>query len=545
MAQRLLILGLDGAGFDFVSRLCAEGHTPNLRALAVAGALGPLRATTPPITGPAWLGLASGLAPDQTGVADFLVRRAPATMRPISSRDFRGRAFWEPIGAAGGRVAVVNFPILFPPYPVNGVMVSGFGADESTQWTYPETLKSELLEVAGRGYSLTVNYHHDVYGDAIRLLDDLEASLERRIRIAEHVCRRHGPWDLFFLVLSETDWLLHRVWADLHASHPAHDPARSPAVAERALGFWSRVDAVIPRLIEAMGPDTGVLVCSDHGFGANTKTIKINLLLEREGLLARRPSAARRGASLRRAAEAAAKRAGAASARLGGPVGRALALARRRARRLLPRDDSAYLAATIDFDRSAAFDPGHTIPFGGLYVSPRVERGGTQYEREIERVEACLGEFAAKTGVSLEWRRTWLDAGGRAETLPDLLVWGDDWACTFSKADFEGEVLVEGPFSTRHTGSHRELGIYLASGGGFEKASSAEASILDVAPTVLAYFGLAAPPDRRGRVLHELLGRDTSALTPAPQAEAAADSEATRDEEDDVRERLKGLGYIE
>ena len=90
MPPRLLILGLDGAGYDLISRLCEEGVTPNLRDLARGGAIGPLTATTPPITGPSWLGFASGLTPDQTGVPDFLLRQGEFGMRPISSRDFRG-----------------------------------------------------------------------------------------------------------------------------------------------------------------------------------------------------------------------------------------------------------------------------------------------------------------------------------------------------------------------------------------------------------------------------------------------------------------------
>ena len=545
MATRLFILGLDGAGHDLVSRLCAEGVMPNLAALARAGSIGPLRSTVPPITGPSWLGLSTGLDAAQTGIADFLVRRPPLfELRPIGSRDFAGRAVWDAVGAAGGRVAVFNFPILFPPYPVNGVMVSGFGTDESTQWTYPAELKAELLAAVGGDYNLTVNYHHEVYDDAHRFLDDLDASLDRRLRAAELVCRRE-PWDLFVMVLSETDWLLHRCWADLDPAHPRYDAARSPGVAERARRLWAKIDDAVPRLLDALGGDASALVCSDHGFGPNLRTVKINLLLEREGLLARRPSSARSGAALRRAGERAARRAGAAAARVGGPVGRALARARRRARRLLPRDDSSYLAAVIDAERSVAFDPGHTIPFAGLYVVPGAERGGAEYVDALGRVEEALERFGRAAGIRFDARRAWLDAPGRPATLPDLVVSADDWSCTFLKADFDGNPLVEGSFSPRHTGSHRMNGLYLASGPAFAaRQSGEEASILDVAPTVLSLFGLAAPADRTGRVL-DLAAAPPSRLRPADLAGATNGGDASADDEADVRERLRGLGYIE
>jgi predicted AlkP superfamily phosphohydrolase/phosphomutase len=427
------------------------------------------------------------------------------------------------------------------------VMVSGFGTDESTQWTFPESLKEELLAEVGADYNLTVNYHHEIYDDPHRFLDDLEASFDRRIRAAETVCRRER-WDLFFFVTSETDWLLHRCWADLDETHPRYDPSRSPAVAERARRFWGRVDAAVPRLLEAFGDDGSLLVCSDHGFGPNLRTIKINLLLERAGLLHRREKSERRGAALRRIGTEAARRAGEASARVGGPLGRALSRVRRRARRYLPRDESAFLASVVDLERTDDFDPGHTVPFAGLYVAPRIERGGAAYEDALARTEAALAAIGASAGVAFETRRSWLDAEGRVATLPDLLVSADDWACTFTKADFSGDPLVPGPLSPRHTGSHRMRGVYLASGPAFRSSDGAEADILDIAPTVLALFGLAAPPDRRGRVLEEILAiwpdvRDVAKL--GSRAEGGGEGETSLDEDEDVRERLRGLGYIE
>lgn len=545
MTPRLLVLGLDGAGYDLLSRLCDDGVMPNLAALARAGAMGPLRSTVPPITGPSWLGLSSGLDADQTGIADFLVRRPPLfEMRTIGSRDFEGRTLWDAVGAAGGRVAVFNFPILYPPYAVNGVMVSGFGADESTQWTYPTELKRELRDAVGGDYNLSINYHHEVYDDADRLLDDLEASLERRLLAAELVCRRER-WDLVVAIFSETDWLLHRCWADLDPSHPRYDLDRSPRVAERVRRVWSRIDAAIPRLLDALGEGANVLVCSDHGFGPNTRTLKINLLLEREGLLVRRPAAERPASMLRSAGARAAKRAGALAARVPGPVGRVLTRARRRARRFLPRDDSAYLAALVDTDRSVAFDPGHTIPFAGLFVAPAVERGGPVYLDALGRVEETLDRFGRASGVDLVARRAWLDSPARPEPLPDLLVSADDWACIFVKTDFSGEPLVEASFSPRHTGSHRMNGVYLVSGPAFgARPAGIEASILDVAPTVLALFGLSTPADRRGRIL-DVLARRPETLDPAALDGATGPVRTTEDDEADVRERLKGLGYIE
>jgi hypothetical protein len=137
-----------------------------------------------------------------------------------------------------------------------------------------------------------------------------------------------------------------------------------------------------------------------------------------------------------------------------------------------------------------------------------------------------------------------MDAAGHLVTLPDLLVSGDSWGMTFSKTDFEGPLVVGGPFSRRHTGSHRVDGMYLASGPLLDAPLHEPASVLDIAPTVLAFFGLAAPDDRRGRILGAFRGstgelKSTARVDPVDAAESSSDDDA------DVRERLRGLGYIE
>lgn len=545
MSHRLLMLGLDGVGADILRRLADAGVTPNLAALASAGSSGPLRATVPPITGPSWLGVSTGLDVDQTGIADFLVRRPPLfELRPIGSRDFRGRAVWDLVGAAGFRTCVFNFPILYPPYDANGVMVSGFGTDESTQWTSPSELKSELIRVVGRDYNLAVNYHSEQYDDVDLFLDDLEASLDRRLLAALWLLERES-WDLAVCVFSETDWLMHRCWHLLDPDRPGAESDELQRLASRARAVFARLDAAVPRLMDAMGSDCSLLVCSDHGFGSNTSTFKINASLERAGLLVRQPTARRGSAAIRRAGVRVAQRAGAAAARVRGPLGRTLAQVRRRARRMLPRDDSAYLSTVIDPDASTVLDPGHTIPFGGLYVGSRIERGTSGYDAALERVGEHLSEAGRDAGVELCLRRPWKDAPAHPESLPDLLVSGDNWGMTFSKTEFDGPLLVTGPFSRRHTGSHRIDGVYLAAGPRFRSLADPEpASVLDVAPTVLAFFGLAAPLDRRGGIL-PAFGGATDHLTQTANVSTAEVATPTSDDEEDVRERLRGLGYIE
>ena len=55
MANKVLVIGLDGATCDVLRPWMAEGRLPNLRRLMENGASGELESTFPPLTAAAWL----------------------------------------------------------------------------------------------------------------------------------------------------------------------------------------------------------------------------------------------------------------------------------------------------------------------------------------------------------------------------------------------------------------------------------------------------------------------------------------------------------
>ena len=97
---RTLIIGLDGATWDVIKPLAEEGKLPTLKKLMEEGVWDNLKSTIPPITGPAWFSLATGMNPGKLGVFDFLSRKDNTyKLYPASSRDFRGKAIWNYVSA--------------------------------------------------------------------------------------------------------------------------------------------------------------------------------------------------------------------------------------------------------------------------------------------------------------------------------------------------------------------------------------------------------------------------------------------------------------
>ena len=83
------------------------------------------------------------------------------------------------------------------------------------------------------------------------------------------------------------------------------------------------------------------------------------------------------------------------------------------------------------------------------------------------------------------------------------------------------------------TGNHRSTGVLFLS----QKTGAASARLEDVAPTVLGQLGVPGPP-MDGR---NLLGPDAP---PAASQHSAQERPYAPDEEREIEERLRGLGYF-
>ena len=112
--MRVLCFGLDGADYDLVRELLAQGRLPTIARLARDGAFGPLRSTIPAVTPTAWSSFLTGLNPAGHGIFNFSANpnRGPQRVESAASRS--GAPFWRTLGAAGLRSAFVTDPVHLP-----------------------------------------------------------------------------------------------------------------------------------------------------------------------------------------------------------------------------------------------------------------------------------------------------------------------------------------------------------------------------------------------------------------------------------------------
>jgi predicted AlkP superfamily phosphohydrolase/phosphomutase len=113
--QKFVVIGIDGLDPDLVRQFMHERKLPRMEALARRGSIGRLE-TTPSPAASAWASFATGENPGKHGIFGLDPMPLPA-----------GRSFWVVAGAAGVRSSVLMVPLTFPPEHVpNGELLAGW-----------------------------------------------------------------------------------------------------------------------------------------------------------------------------------------------------------------------------------------------------------------------------------------------------------------------------------------------------------------------------------------------------------------------------------
>ncbi len=549
MPSRVFILGLDGATLDLLLPWAAAGFLPHTARLFQEGAWGPLRSTIQPHTAPAWTSFMTGRNPGAHGVFDF-IERVPGSygVRLMHGALGRTRSLWRLLSEAGYRVGTVNVPMTYPPEAIRGFMISGIDAPGiDANFTAPPSLREELRRHAGP-YIIAASAP-DLQG----WLEGLHAMVESRIRAVRYLLAAK-PWDVFMVVFQATDMVQHLFWKHMLDERGALHPDPTRPFGDAVLSIYQKIDGFVGELLATLPEDVTLVALSDHGAGPLRKVVFVNRLLADVGVLRYRR---RRGTLARGAAHA-----GMAAAKRYLPP-RLKSWVKRRGAGLRDTMESYLTSSLYDWSATRAYSLGI---YGNIFFNQagREPEGVLRLE-ERERVtreisDALLGLRDPDTGqpvVERVHRREELYRGPFVERAPDLVIqWrGYEYDCRqrfgHEETSIFGDVITFSDLAYQPmTAVHRLHGFLAARGPGVRRgARPVDASILDVAPTVMAFLGLQPPVEFEGRVLAELLEEEWQGGRAVPAAAAVAASDFGRQgytgaEAAAVKERLRGLGYL-
>ncbi len=123
-SPKVMILGFDGADWDFIEPLMAKGYLPHFKKLREEGAWARLRSMKPTLSAVIWTTIATGKSMEKHGIVDWLYVKRHNIKIPYNSSERREPAIWEILSQEGKTSAVINWFVTFPPDRIKGIMVS-------------------------------------------------------------------------------------------------------------------------------------------------------------------------------------------------------------------------------------------------------------------------------------------------------------------------------------------------------------------------------------------------------------------------------------
>ena len=308
--------------------------------------------------------------------------------------------------------------------------------------------------------------------DEKAFMDDLFRAFDDRAKIAlEEIASSRS--DLVVFVSESTDRVQHMFWRFIDQTHPMYNAAEAARYGDAVERVYRRCDDLVGQVLQKVGPDTLVMVLSDHGFHSFRQAVNLNTFLVQEGFLARE-------------GEQAADR----------------------------KRDEAFLGGQfwqgVDWSRSRAYSLG----LGQIYFNLRgreaqgIVEPGDDYTRLADELSAKLLALTDPvTGarvVSAVYRKKDVFWGPYLDTAPDLQVgFSDGYRVSWQTSLGGSPPGLVYPNMRKWSGDHcsfdyRSIPGVLITG---RRLDSADPRIIDMAPTVLKYFGLPIPKEMDGAPL--------------------------------------------
>ena len=554
---KIIVIGLDGATFDLIKPWAEAGYLPVLNKIMQEGAHGSLASTLPPMTAPAWTSFATGCNPGKHRLYDWIARE-PDSYRftPVTALDGKAPTIYSLLSQNGRKVVSLNVPMTYPPTPVNGVMVSGMPTPSTdVQFTYPEHTYQEILDEVGN-YILYPD-PGEAYSDSgiDSFLEKLYRSADLRMQTFAYLRQREKP-DFAMMVFNGTDTISHAMWKFMDASHPLHDPAKFEKYGNAIRDYYHHVDGLLGGVLNSLDENTTLVVMSDHGFGPFYKFIHVNNWLIREGFMTIKSGVTSR-------IKKASFQAGFSPMNVYNML---MQVGFGRLKREVVRGQGQDMLKTlflsfedVDWSRTQAYSLGNV---GQIYlnVAGREPNGCVQPGEEYEEIRSQIMErllelrdpSTKENVVEAVYRREEIYAGDYLDKAPDIVFMPTRLEYFgFGEYEFGSHKIIEA-MERGISGTHRMNGIFLTYGAHVEPGIEVnDASLVDLAPTMLHLMSVPIPDHMDGRILQEVISPDFEPLELAEEEAWTADDGRpgddqglTEEQKRVVAERLRGLGYV-
>lgn len=290
MQRRLLLIGWDSADWKLIHPLVDSGQMPAMSRLLDKGVCGNLTTIEPQLSPMLWTSIATGKHAYHHGVSGFTEVNAAGQVVPVSAATRRCKSLWDMLGEHGMTSHVVSWFATHGERP-RGCLVSNLynswkhkEEDVPAAWpsppsgTYwPEDLGNHLNELRVSPWDIDPD-------EVIRLFvpdaDQVDQKKDQRLWMLAKLLGEA------FSVHSATCWLLenrpdwnlfavyYRAIDEICHSFMLYHPPQMAGVKDDDFAIYQHVvtgayrlhDLFLARLMDLAGPETAIMLVSDHGF---------------------------------------------------------------------------------------------------------------------------------------------------------------------------------------------------------------------------------------------------------------------------------------
>jgi predicted AlkP superfamily phosphohydrolase/phosphomutase/Tfp pilus assembly protein PilF len=286
LANKVLLIGWDAADWKIANPLLDAGLMPTLNEMISEGVMGNI-ATLQPILSPMlWNSIATGKRPHKHGIHGFMEPDPHSGgVRPVSSTSRKVKALWNILTQRGYKTHVLGWFAGHPAEPINGIAVSDLYPYASgalgEPWplpsgaVHPESLRDTFAKLRMHPAEVTQEAILPWIPLAAKVDQEKDRALSTFAKILAENCSIHNaatwilknePWDFLAVYYNGIDHFCH--------AFMNYRPPRMDGIPEERFELYKDVvdgayrfhDMMLETLLRLAGPDTTVLLVSDHGF---------------------------------------------------------------------------------------------------------------------------------------------------------------------------------------------------------------------------------------------------------------------------------------
>ena len=286
LAKKVLLIGWDAADWKIATPLLDQGLMPTLDDFINHGVMGNLATLRPILSPMLWNSIATGKRADKHGILGFM-EPDPQTgnVRPVTSTSRKVKAIWNILTQRGYKAHVLGWFAGHPAEPINGISVSDLFpyavAPLDKEWplppgaVHPESMRDTFAKLRMHPAELTeaailpwIPRAAEIDQEKDKRLQSFAKILTENLSIhnAATWILKNQPWDFMAVYYNGIDHFCHG-FMHFH-------PPRMEGVPEDQFEIYKDVvngayrfhDMMLETLLELAGPDTTVILASDHGF---------------------------------------------------------------------------------------------------------------------------------------------------------------------------------------------------------------------------------------------------------------------------------------